>query len=172
MKKHNKIIIFYLRAFIFNAIIIVVEVFMGHIYDYYYVGDRSLLDGEVGRSQPTLISFSKKRNDEGELVPPHIHSYTELFYFESGTGTLEYDGGTIAIKPHDLVLINANALHRQYSDDDSLLTYYGFAIDDISLPLKPKNCISDQPFHIFSGFICTKAYKKGPFNNSNNFCYP
>ena len=123
---------------------------MGQTYDYYYVGDRSLLDGDVGRSQPTLIAFSKKKNSPDEKVAPHIHSYTELFYFESGSGTFEYDGGKTTIHPHDVVLVNSNTLHRQYSDNSTPLTYYCFAIDDISIPGNPQNCISDKPFHIFS----------------------
>lgn len=121
---------------------------MSQIFDYYFVGDRSVTASELGRSQPTVMAFSKIRNDEA--VPMHLHAYAELFYFESGYGNFEWEGGSEPIKPHDMIFVNANSLHRQVSSDGAPLTYYCITIDDISVSGKPRNCLSSECFIKYS----------------------
>lgn len=118
---------------------------------YYYVGDHMLSEAERERKNPLLLTFSKlPSNPEGSNWE-HMHAFLELFYFESGEGVVECDGQRIALRPHDLLIINANTMHMQYSlRADEPLVYYNLAMDRLRIEGLLPNCLTAGGFGLHS----------------------
>lgn len=124
---------------------------MAHFYDYYHLGNLSLVSDDLQRSRPILLTFSKVQNGSKGETPTHMHTHLEIFYFESGTGFFDIQGKTFPIRANDLLVIDAKQLHMQYSDSrDVPLTYYCFAVDSVRMKGKSANSVSNEGFFIHS----------------------
>jgi len=119
---------------------------MAHSYHYFYIGDSSLSSGDFSREPPRLLTFSKIRNGPVGETSLHLHPHMEIFYFESGTGTLVSEDRRIPLHAHCLAVTNARNFHLQYSDDQNdPLVYYNFAVDRLNLPGCLPNTLSTEP---------------------------
>lgn len=124
---------------------------MAHSYHYFYIGDSQMSESTFSKTSPRLLTFSKIRNGQKGETAPHLHSHLEIFYFESGNGTLLYGDQSLPLKAHDLVVANAQTLHLQYSSDALRpLVYYNFAIDRLQTVGNPPNCISGRRVEHYS----------------------
>ena len=120
---------------------------MAHSYLSYYVGNRRLLEPSSPEKEPLLLTFSKVRNDPADQDSPHMHAHLECFYFESGSGVFECNKQKFPIRAHELLVVNAQHLHRQYSDSaDTPLVYYNVTVDGLDLESIPGNSLSGKPF--------------------------
>lgn len=75
------------------------------------------------------ISSSTYGNDWISLL--HSHSFSELFFVASGSGTLCTENSTIPLHPNTLVTINPNVPHTEKSNPGDPLTYIVLAIDNL-----------------------------------------
>lgn len=120
---------------------------MAHSYLSYYVGDHLLLEPTEKEKDPLLLTFSKVQNEPNEQDTPHMHAHLEFFYFESGNGIFEYNKKKFPLHAHDLLIVNAQHLHCQYSTkDDEPLVYYNLTVDRFALESTPGNALSGKPF--------------------------
>ncbi|WP_166083437.1 helix-turn-helix transcriptional regulator [Erysipelothrix anatis] len=70
----------------------------------------------------------------------HSHAFTELFYVIRGTGRFIFqDNTTINVREDDLVLVNPNILHTEFSDSHDPLEYIVVAIDGIEFVSEYEN---------------------------------
>ena len=123
---------------------------MAYIYTLNYIRDNKSITSL--QSEPQLISFSKIRDDVTPDQPRnfHPHAHLEIFYFESGTGFFETPTEKVPLKGNDIVVINANQIHCQYSESEPALIYYGLDILGLKLEGLPENSISEAPYLKFS----------------------
>ncbi len=92
---------------------------------------------------PRLLTFSHMKNMEDCERKQHIHSYTELFYFEEGFGTFLCGKQTIPLVPNTLLWVNPSVCHTQVSSSkETPLIYYNFAVENAWGP--------ERDFSIFS----------------------
>ncbi len=127
---------------------------MGNILESYYV------NATVGHLQqyPNLLVLTKGESLSQERATQHMHSYLELFYFESGSGFFVCGQQKIPLRTHTLLIVNAAVTHRQFSDDlTEPLIYYNLAIDDILLGDMNKNELTQPDF--------AYRYMEGPQNS-------
>ncbi len=133
---------------------------MAHSYNYFYIGDNRIAENDFFREDPLLLTFAEKKNGPREEAYAHKHPHMEIFYFKSGSGVFECGDCSVSIRAHDLVVVNADCEHFQYSDDsDGPLVYYNFTVDRLHIEGALHNGISESPFEHHS------------FENSNNEIY-
>lgn len=133
---------------------------MSKFYAYYYIGNQQ--DGnsqDLNYQQPKLLSMTKIQNEDPKEHSVHLHPHLEIFYFESGQGSFFVNHSTYQVRAHDLIVVNAQTLHEQYSSIETPLVYYCLAIDNLKISNLEKNCISTQP------------YNQHSFENKNNPIY-
>lgn len=61
----------------------------------------------------------------------HFHYYAELFYITSGSGSFRISEEIINVKENDLIIINPNNLHTEYSFDKDPMKYICLGIEDL-----------------------------------------
>ncbi len=133
---------------------------MSKFYAYYYIGNR--LNGsshDLNYQQPKILSFAKIQNEDPKHYSAHMHPHLEIFYFESGMGTLRVNNTEHKIGANDFIVINAKTVHEQYSSRETPLTYYCVSVDNLQIGALAKNCISSAPYNIHR------------FKNKNNSVY-
>lgn len=120
----------------------------------FYIGNiQSSLNTPVNTSLPQTISFAKFRNNRflDETLAAgqfHIHPHLEIFYFESREGYFETSTVKENLVPHDLLIVNANNPHRQFSDNQPPLVYYCLSITNLVLDDLPANSISKNVYEL------------------------
>lgn len=124
--------------------------FMAYYFNYYYINNLDLAFDELHTQQPVLLSVSKVQNGPKGETKTHMHAHLEIFYFAENSGYFEFNDKTFPIKANDLLIINARQMHRQYSENEKPLVYYCFAVDNIQLKNKKRNCITDSNFFLYS----------------------
>lgn len=62
----------------------------------------------------------------------HSHYFTELFYVEDGGGSFIVEDETFPIVKHDLVIINPNIMHTEFSLDTTPLEYVILGVEGLS----------------------------------------
>lgn len=83
---------------------------------------------ETGLSDSRDLQLGRMRYAPDGYSPRHVHNPSETarvspehFYLvESGTGTVEYDGGTLSVGPDNLVLIPAGEWHQLIASETGL----------------------------------------------------
>lgn len=150
----------------------------------FYIGNiQSSLNTSFNAALPQTISFAKFRNnrilDESLAAGQfHIHPHLEIFYFESGEGFFETSAVKEKLAPHDLLIVNANNPHRQFSDNQPPLVYYCLSITNLELEGLPPNSVSKNVYELFrhtsSNNLPYKVIKGilrelGNLNNSGGF---
>ena len=121
----------------------------------FYIGNiQSSLNTSFNTALPQTISFAKFRNnrilDESLAAGQfHIHPHLEIFYFDSGEGYFETSAVKENLVPHDLLVVNANNPHRQFSDNQPPLVYYCLSITNLELEGLPSNSVSKNVYELF-----------------------
>ena len=116
---------------------------MSKIYNFFYVSKSN----EYLTENPTLLTMAKIKNEPKQELCLHMHSYLEVFYFESGNGRFVCDNQVVPIKAHTLLAVNTSTMHLQDSaDSEKPLVYYTFAVDNINISSYDKNTLSHQSF--------------------------
>ena len=100
-----------------------------------------------------LLYISKSRYDRNWQSILHSHAFAELFYVIHGTGVFQTENDSFPVAEDDLVLINPNVTHTEFSHGENALEYivlgldgisfrscqqYIFAIHDLQSPFQPK----------------------------------
>lgn len=121
----------------------------------FYIGNmQKSLSIPLDIGLPHTLSITKVRNNtflneklaEGQF---HIHKYLEIFYFESGEGYFQTPAIKEKLGAHDMLVVNANNPHRQFSNSPSPLVYYCLSITDLALEDIPPNAISANTHELF-----------------------
>lgn len=121
----------------------------------FYIGNiQSSLNTSFSTALPQTISFAKFRNnrilDESLAAGQfHIHPHLEIFYFDSGEGYFETSAVKENLVPHDLLVVNANNPHRQFSDNQPPLVYYCLSITNLEPEGLPSNSVSKNVYELF-----------------------
>lgn len=80
---------------------------------------------------PNLIYFSQARFQPGQVAPGHAHTdMSEVFFVESGTGTITIDGRVHPLSPGTCVGVNPEEVHEVSNTGtvDLVLTYFGIQV--------------------------------------------
>ena len=123
---------------------------MALFYDSYHVGDQLLADFPKEEQNPLLLTFSKIQNAPNDENPSHMHAHLECFYFESGSGIFECNKQKVSVGAHDLLVVNAQNFHTQYSlSSDDPLIFYNITADRIRLGGLSPNTLSGRSFEYY-----------------------
>ena len=80
---------------------------------------------------PHLTNFSQARFRPGQVAAAHAHTdMHEVFFVESGEGTIAIDGTPYALKPGVCVAVAPSETHEVVNtgDRDLILTYFGLTV--------------------------------------------
>lgn len=98
-------------------------------------------DGEaVHRGLPSfrLLYVSTAKYGGDWYSVPHAHDCTELFYVVSGTGQFKVESQLFPVTADDLVVINPNVEHTEFSRDNRPLEYIVLGIDGLEFAPAPE----------------------------------
>ncbi len=70
---------------------------------------------------------------------PHYHSNLQLYFVTGGKGSLQFSLRRCFVYPGDVVLINANELHTEYSSQSKPLEYLALELDLLEILPKTGN---------------------------------
>lgn len=70
-----------------------------------------------------LLYISKSRYDRNWQSILHSHAFAELFYVIHGTGVFQTENDSFPVVEDDLVLINPNVTHTEFSHGENALEY-------------------------------------------------
>lgn len=79
-----------------------------------------------------LLYISKSRYDRNWQSILHSHAFAELFYVIHGTGVFQTENDSFPVAEDDLVLINPNVTHTEFSHGENALEYIVLGLDGIS----------------------------------------
>ena len=79
-----------------------------------------------------LLYISKSRYDRNWQSILHSHAFAELFYVIHGTGVFQTENDSFPVTEDDLVLINPNVTHTEFSHGENALEYIVLGLDGIS----------------------------------------
>ena len=77
---------------------------------------------------PNLTNFSQARFQPGQVASAHTHSdMYEVFFVESGEGTIHIDGVAYPMKPGTCIAVEPGEVHEVTNGGDQALTltYFG-----------------------------------------------
>ncbi|HEY9738226.1 MAG TPA: cupin domain-containing protein [Trichocoleus sp.] len=80
---------------------------------------------------PHLTNFSQARFAPGQLASGHAHTdMAEVFFVESGCGTIYVDGTAHPLTPGTCVAVEPNEIHEVVNDgeEELVLTYFGLRV--------------------------------------------
>lgn len=79
-----------------------------------------------------LLYISKSRYDRNWQSILHSHAFAELFYVIHGTGVFQTENDSFPVVEDDLVLINPNVTHTEFSHGENALEYIVLGLGGIS----------------------------------------
>jgi mannose-6-phosphate isomerase-like protein (cupin superfamily) len=80
---------------------------------------------------PHLTNFSQARFAPGDVAPGHSHGdMAEVFFVESGQGTILLDGQPYALNPGTCIAVEPNEHHEiaNTGQQDLIVTYFGLRV--------------------------------------------
>ena len=112
-----------------------------------YFTNNNFLDNYTGIESTILLHFSEIRDESEKQLPMHYHEHIEFFYFLKGEGFFVTPKKKYKLKPHDIIIVEANQLHTEYSlTKENALQHFIIGLDNINLfntgtilPAKYKN---------------------------------
>ncbi len=76
-----------------------------------------------------LVYFSEARFPVGESAPAHHHNdMTEVFFIRSGSGSIEINGESYAMKPGQCITIEPGDVHELKNTGDEELVVLYFSV--------------------------------------------
>jgi len=78
-----------------------------------------------------LTNFSQARFAPGQIAGAHAHQdMCEVFFVESGSGTIEIDGKTHDLKPGACIAVEVGEIHEiaNTGSTELVLTYFGLRV--------------------------------------------
>lgn len=81
---------------------------------------------------PHLTNFSQARFAPGQSAPAHAHQdMSEVFFVETGVGTIYVDGKAYALVPGNCVAVEPGEVHEVVNTGTSelILTYFGLRVE-------------------------------------------
>ncbi len=99
-------------------------------------------------AQPLYITHARYNQSWKSIL--HAHPYTEIFYVLSGSGQFHIEGTVYPVQPNDLVIINPNRMHTEFSDGEPLLEYIVIGISGISFQSQAPQA-GEDPLYSLSG---------------------
>jgi quercetin dioxygenase-like cupin family protein len=81
---------------------------------------------------PHLTNFSQARFAPGQVAPGHSHdNMTEVFFVESGSGTISIDGQAYLLEPGTCVAVDIGEVHEiaNTGEEELVLTYFGLQVN-------------------------------------------
>ena len=100
------------------------------------------------------VSHSVYEGDWSSVL--HSHPFTELFYVVKGSGHFLINNETFDVKEDDLIIVNANVTHTEYSKDSNPLEYIVLGIEGMAILKDIKD--GDDSYGEYS-ILNYKAYK-------------
>ena len=77
-----------------------------------------------------LLYISKSRYDRNWQSILHSHAFAELFYVIHGTGVFQTENDSFPVVEDDLVLINPNVTHTEFSHGPDLREFFSIPLPD------------------------------------------
>ncbi|MCC5900119.1 MAG: cupin domain-containing protein [Phormidium sp. BM_Day4_Bin.17] len=81
---------------------------------------------------PHLTNFSQARFAPGQVAPGHSHdNMSEVFFVESGSGTITIDGQAYPLEPGTCVAVDIGEVHEiaNTGEGELVLTYFGLQVN-------------------------------------------
>ena len=79
-----------------------------------------------------LLFVAASRDEKDWPSEPHSHYFSELFYITDGSGEFEINSERFQVRTDDLVILNPNTIHTEFSSNGTPLSYLVIGIDGIS----------------------------------------
>ena len=99
-----------------------------------YFTNNNFFDNYSGIENAILLHFSEIRGESEKQLQMHYHEHIEIFYFLSGQGFFVTPEKKYQVKPHDIIIVNANQLHTEYSlSKENALQHFIIGVDNINL---------------------------------------
>lgn len=86
-------------------------------------------DIQKPKFSPLYINSNKYEADWNSIS--HTHHFTELFYVIGGKGNFTVEQDTFPVGPDDLVIVNPNVEHTEFSDQENPLHYIVLGVEDL-----------------------------------------
>ncbi len=113
-------------------------------------------DIESVNFQPKLLYLTTSKYGTDWHSTPHYHSFSELMFILNGSGTFLLDNHTYPIHRGDLIIVNPNVIHTEYSSEEAPLEYVIIGVENILFDLlaekKDDEAERSRPRTIFSFF--------------------
>ena len=88
-------------------------------------------DLETVNFQPKLLYLSTSKYGTDWHSTPHYHPFSELMFILNGTGTFLLDNRVYPIKRGDLIIVNPNVIHTEYSSAETPLEYVIIGVENV-----------------------------------------
>ncbi len=88
------------------------------------------MDSGMPDARVLYITLSQYGKDWHSMV--HSHTFSEMFYVTKGSGRLRCGKSTFPLQKNDLVIINPNIEHAEFSQEDDPLEYIVLGIEGIT----------------------------------------
>jgi AraC-like DNA-binding protein len=124
---------------------------------------------DINRINIKFLYISKSKYDDDWHSIMHTHSFTELFYVVSGSGSFKIEDKVFTVKEDDLVIVNPHVSHTESSKDSNPMEYIVVGVDGISLAVAN----SEEDFDNYSPFSIHNysKYRREMLSYMNNLLY-
>lgn len=124
---------------------------------------------DINRINIKFLYISKSKYDDDWHSLIHTHSFTELFYVVSGSGSFRIEDKVFTVKEDDLVIVNPHVSHTESSKGSNPMEYIVVGVDGISLA-EAKN---EEDFENYSPFSIHNysKYRNEVLSYMNNLLY-
>lgn len=113
-----------------------------------------------------LVFFATRSNSENVLIPKHNHSCYELVYYIHGSGTTTIGKKEYSYEDYSYILVEPNIYHTETPSKETELVYFGFEIDNHSVPIK-SGYFNDDSRHSILDII--QLIKEEESNKDSNY---
>lgn len=82
----------------------------------------------------SLVYATDECHHEKDTETPHTHSFTELFFITSGSGSMQLEDQSIELKPYDMLLVSSQIKHAEsFVPVDGEICCYSMGISGLVL---------------------------------------
>ena len=101
------------------------------------------LNVDASSPDAQLLYVGEARFENDWNSTPHTHNFMEFFFILSGEGSFTINNDTFPIRENDLILLNADIVHAEYSSRQYPLTYIVLGGDSLEF-----QCIGNEAYMI------------------------
>ncbi len=121
---------------------------------HYYIDEPTVTDclSNLSTEKLNIIYTGYHKDEDVFIAGEHSHNFAEILYVTSGSGKAIIEGREYKLRQGDIIVINANTIHKEISNAKDTLNLVFLAIDNFSYGDLPINhLISKDLLPVISG---------------------